>query len=363
VALRETIRQASGETLDLKAYEADMRHLIDTYIRADEARKISPFGDVGLLDWIASQGIDAAIARLPAGIRADRGAVAETIARPCPGWLARRPGQGAGRQATALRCGEGRRAGRAALPGGQGAGGILMGAALQAGEIRIEVVRKDIKNVHLSVHPPAGRVRISAPRHLSDDVLRAFAIGKLGWIRKQRAKIRDQSRETPRDYVDRETHYVWGERCLLRVVERAAPPTAEWCPGRLILSVRAGTGADRRAAIVDAWYRAELRAAVAPLAATWEPRLGVALKGLYVRRMCTRWGSCNPRARTIRLNTELAKKPRACLEYVLVHELVHLLEPSHNARFVALMDQHLPGWRERRALLNRLPLRHEEWER
>jgi predicted metal-dependent hydrolase len=236
-----------------------------------------------------------------------------------------------------------------------------MGVAVQLGEIRIEVVRKDIKNVHLSVHPPAGRVRIAAPRHLSDDAIRAFAIGKLAWIRRQRAKLQEQERETPRDYLDRETHYVWGQRCLLRVVERNAPPAVEWRSQRLVLSARPGTAPARRADLLGAWYREQLRAEAEPLAAHWQQRLGVRMKALFVQRMRTRWGSCNPAARTIRLNTDLAKKPRECLEYILVHELAHLVEPTHNARFVAMMDRFLPGWGHRRELLNRLPLRHEDW--
>jgi predicted metal-dependent hydrolase len=236
-----------------------------------------------------------------------------------------------------------------------------MNAALQVGELTIDVVRKDIRNVHLSVHPPAGRVRIAAPRHLSDEAIRAFAVGKLGWIRRQQARLRAQERETRREYLNRETHYVWGERCLLRVVEHAAAPSVEWRPGRLTLSVRPGTGTTQRAEIVAAWYRQQLRSAAVPLAEQWQRRLAVEVNTIIVRRMRTRWGSCNPGRRSIRLNTELAKKPRACLEYVLVHELMHLLEPTHNEHFAALMDTHLPGWVQRRELLNRLPVRHEDW--
>jgi predicted metal-dependent hydrolase len=236
-----------------------------------------------------------------------------------------------------------------------------MGTTVQLGETRIEVVRKDIKNVHLSVHPPAGRVRIAAPRHLSDDAIRAFAIAKLAWIGKQKNKLKEQERETPREYLDRETHYVWGHRCLLRLVEREASPSVEWRPKRLTLTARPGTPTARRAEILEAWYRTQLRAQAAPLAVRWQKLLGVRVDSLFVRRMKTRWGSCNPLARTIRLNTDLAKKPRECLEYILVHELVHLLEPTHNARFVALMDRVLPGWVHRRELLNRLPVRHEDW--
>ena len=237
-----------------------------------------------------------------------------------------------------------------------------MGATLRLGELRIELVRKDIRNVHLSVHPPNGRIRIAAPRHLSDAAVRAFAIGKLGWIRKQQWKLQEQERETPREYLDRETHFVWGRRCLLRVVEHEAPPVVEWRQQRLMLFVRPNTPRERRAEILEAWYRAQLRAAAMPLIELWQKRLGVRLTSLFVRRMRTRWGSCNPAAGTIRLNTDLAKKPADCLEYIIVHELAHLIEPTHNARFVAVMDRFLPGWVHRRELLNRLPVRHDDWE-
>jgi hypothetical protein len=237
-----------------------------------------------------------------------------------------------------------------------------MDSGIKLGELRIEVVRKNIKNVHLSVHPPAGRVRIAAPRHLSNDAIRAFAIGKLAWIRQQQAKLQEQERETQREYLDRESHYVWGRRCLLRVVERDAAPSVDWRHHRLTLFVRPGAESGQRGEILDAWYRAQLRAAAEPLAGQWQRRLGVKVERIFVQRMRTRWGSANPAIGTVRLNTDLAKKPRECLEYILVHELVHLLEPTHNSRFVGLMDRYLPTWRGRRDTLNRLPVRHEEWD-
>ena len=232
---------------------------------------------------------------------------------------------------------------------------------MKLGEFHIEVVRKDIKNVHLSVHPPNGRVRIAVPRHVSDDAIRAFAIGKLDWIRRRQTRLQAQERETPREYIDRETHYVWGRRCLLRVVEADTASKVEWRAQRLTLTVRPDTDSARRARIVEAWYREQLRAACAELVPRWEKRLGVKAERWYVQRMRTRWGSCNPDAGSIRLNTDLAKKPRACLEYVIVHELTHLVERTHNARFLAAMDRFLPGWEHRRELLNRLPVRHERW--
>lgn len=236
-----------------------------------------------------------------------------------------------------------------------------MVSQIELGEITVDVVLKDIKNVHLSVHPPAGRVRISAPRRMSLDTIRVFAIGKLDWIKQQQAKLRAQERETPRDYVDRESHYVWGRRYLLTVREGDERPGVELTHRRMLLRVRPQTTGDRRQAIVEEWYREQLKAAVPSLLARWQPLLGVEVERWFVQRMKTKWGSCNHKARTIRLNTELAKKPPECLEYIVVHELIHLLEPTHNARFLAIMDRFLPRWRFHREVLNSLPLRRETW--
>lgn len=236
-----------------------------------------------------------------------------------------------------------------------------MESRIELGDLTIDVVRKNIKHVHLTVHPPLGRVRLAAPRHLSLDTLRVFALSKLGWIRQQQAKLKAQEREPPRDYVERESHYLWGKRYLLAVRESDEPPRVELAHRRILLSVRPGTGTGRRQEIVEAWYRERLREAVPPLLARWQPRLGVEAERWFVQRMKTRWGSCNHAARTIRLNTELAKKPPECLEYIVVHELVHLLEPTHNARFVAFMDRFLPTWQAHRDMLNRLPVRQETW--
>lgn len=236
-----------------------------------------------------------------------------------------------------------------------------MALQIELGDITIDVVLKDIKNVHLSVYPPAGRVRISAPMRMSLDTIRVFAISKLDWIKQQQTKLREQERETPREYVERESHHVWGKRYLLTVTESDEPPTVELKHSRMLLRVRPGTGEEKRQALVEAWYREQLKEAVPPLLARWQPRLDVQAERWFVQRMKTKWGSCNHRARTIRLNTELAKKPRECLEYIVVHELVHLLEPTHNARFIALMDRFMPRWQIHRQVLNQLPVRQETW--
>lgn len=236
-----------------------------------------------------------------------------------------------------------------------------MKATIDLGDFCAEVVRKGIKNVHLSVYPPDGRVRISAPLHMELDTIRVFAISKLAWIKSQQRRIRAQERETPREYLDRESHYVWGKRYLLEVVEKDAAPRIELRHSKLVLQVRPGTGEALRQEVLDVWYRGQIREAVPELLAKWEPLVGVKAGRVFVQQMKTRWGSCNPGSGSIRLNTDLAKKPPECLEYIVVHELVHLLEPTHNARFVALMAMFMPHWQQLREELNRLPVRHEDW--
>jgi predicted metal-dependent hydrolase len=233
---------------------------------------------------------------------------------------------------------------------------------IDVGGIPVDVVFKNIKNIHLSVHPPTGRVRISAPRRIKLDTLRVYAISKIDWIKKHQKKFQEQERETRREYLDRESHYVWGRRYLLKVQEANRVPSVELKHTQMILTVRPGAGKEKREAVVTAWYRDQVRDAVTPLVEKWEPTLGVKVDHTIIRRMRTRWGSCTPARRTIRLNTELAKKPRECLEYILVHELVHLLEPTHNANFISLMDRFMPQWRHFRDELNRAPLGHVEWE-
>lgn len=236
-----------------------------------------------------------------------------------------------------------------------------MGAELDLGEFTVDVEFKDIKNVHLSVYPPAGRVRIAAPERMSLDTVRAFAIAKLDWIKRQQRLLREQARETAREYLDLESHYLWGKRYLLRTVVGQGAPSVELQHSGLLLLVRAGTTNERKQEIVSSWYRAQVKGALPSLIHKWAPVLGVTVERCYVQHMKTKWGSCNLGLRAIRLNTELAKKPRECLEYIAVHEMAHLLEPRHSARFVALMDEFMPSWRLRRDQLNQLPVRHEAW--
>ena len=236
-----------------------------------------------------------------------------------------------------------------------------MTETIQLGEISIAVTRKAVKNVHLSVHPPLGHVTLVAPTETRLEVARAYAISKLGWIRDQQTKLLAQARETPRQFVERETHTLWGRHYLLSVVEKDAKPAVTRDHRRIMLIVRPGSTLAKREEVMDEWHRALLHQAVPALIEKWEVKLGVTVSGYFLQRMKTKWGGCNHRAGNIRLNTELAKKPKDLLEYVVVHEMLHLVEPKHSERFVALLEQHYPTWREARMELNELPLAAQAW--
>jgi predicted metal-dependent hydrolase len=232
---------------------------------------------------------------------------------------------------------------------------------LNLGGIAVDVVLKNIKNIHLSVHPPTGRVRISAPLRMNLDTIRVFAVSKLGWIKQQQVKFDSQERETPREYLDRESHYVWGKRYLLSLIESDDAPRVELQHSRILLRVGPAVDDDKKQSILERWYRQQVRQAVPPLVSKWEPLMGVKVERFFVQHMKTKWGSCNPDSRTIRLNTDLARKPRECLEYIVVHEMAHLLVRHHNDRFTSLMDRYLPDWKLLRQELNRAPLPHADW--
>ncbi len=236
-----------------------------------------------------------------------------------------------------------------------------MATQIQLGDIVVDVLQKDIKNIHLSVYPPTGKVRISAPLRMDIDTIRVFAITKLGWIKSQQKKLLEQERETPREYLDRESHYLWGKRYLLKVVEKDAAPEVELKHNKMLFQIRPATTDERKQDILEAWYREKLKEVVSTLIAKWEPLMGVKVEKFFVQKMKTKWGSCSPGSKSIRLNTDLAKKPPECLEYIVMHEMTHLLEPTHNARFINLMDQFMPKWRFYKDELNKLPVRHENW--
>ncbi|TAK52247.1 MAG: M48 family peptidase [Gammaproteobacteria bacterium] len=234
-----------------------------------------------------------------------------------------------------------------------------MTETIQLGEIAIAMTRKDIKHVHLSVYPPNGHVTLVAPKGTRTEIARAYAVSRLGWIRDQQAKLRGQAREMPRQFVERESHYLWGRRYLLSVVEKDEKPSVRLGHRRITLTVRPGSSRARREALMQEWQRSLLYEVVPALIRKWGPSLGVDVDGYFVQRMKTKWGGCNHRARTIRINTELVKKPKDLLEYVIVHEMVHLIEPAHSKRFIALLSKHYPAWREARDELNELPLTTE----
>lgn len=226
--------------------------------------------------------------------------------------------------------------------------------------LAVEVVRKEIKNLHLSVHPPDGQVRIAVPRRLDDDAVRLAVIRRLGWIRRHQERFRRQERQSAREMVTGESHYVQGRRYRLDVVEHDGPSTVRMRDNdTLELRVRPGTDRTKREAVLHGWYRDRLRQQIPALLAKWQPIIGVEVAEWRIKRMKTRWGTCNLAARRIWLNLELVKKPLPCLEYVVVHEMVHLLERRHNDRFRAYMDAFLPQWRLLRDELNRAPLADE----
>ena len=236
-----------------------------------------------------------------------------------------------------------------------------MTETITIGEVAIAVTRKDVKHVHLSVHPPMGHVTLVAPIETRPEVARAYATSKLGWIRDQQATLRRQARETPRQFVERESHYLWGQRYLLTVVEKDTKPFVSLSHRRITLTVRPGSTAAKREKVIHEWHKALLHEAVPPLVHKWEARLGIEVAGYFLQRMRTKWGGCNRRAGNIRLNTELVKKPKDLLEYVVVHEVLHLIEPTHSEHFMALQSKYYPTWREARAELNALPLSAEVW--
>lgn len=236
-----------------------------------------------------------------------------------------------------------------------------MSETIHLGDIAISVTRKDVKYVHLSVHPPDGRVTLVAPENTRPDVARAYAVSRLAWIRHQQRRLRVQVRETPRQFIGRESHYLWGRRYLLTVREEDVKPSVKLSHRRMTLTVRPGSNRAKREAVIHRWHRSLLHEVVPELIRKWERKLGVTVAGYFLQRMKTKWGSCNHRARTIRLNTELVKKPKDLLEYVIIHEMLHVLEKTHSAHFIALLDRHYPSWREARAELNELPLAAEVW--
>ena len=235
-------------------------------------------------------------------------------------------------------------------------------ARIEIRGIEVEIVRKDIKHLHLGVYPPEGRVRVAAPLRLDNDAVRLAVISRLAWIRRKRAEFEGQDRQSRREFVTGESHYFEGRRYRLDVVESTGSTGIRLRDNAWMeMRVRPGTGRDAREAMLYHWYRARLRERIPEMIAKWEPRIGVKVAEWRIRRMKTRWGTCNPEAGRIWLNSELAKKPVSCLEYVVVHEMIHLLERGHNDRFRGTLNRVMPGWQTRLGDLNRGYLAAEGW--
>ncbi|MBN1663904.1 MAG: M48 family metallopeptidase [Deltaproteobacteria bacterium] len=228
--------------------------------------------------------------------------------------------------------------------------------------IKIDVVLKDIKNIHLGVYPPEGRVRIAAPLKMNEEAIRLFAISKLGWIKKNRQKYEGQERISPREYKQRESHYFRGKRYLLRITETEAPPKVVLKNKAYIdLYVRPGSSTEKRHEIMTEWYRAELKKQIPAIIEKWEKILNVKVNAWQVKQMKTKWGSCNIEKKRIWINLELAKKPHHCLEYIIVHEMIHFLERHHKDKFLYYLDTYLSNWKKLRTELNKLPASHADW--
>jgi len=229
--------------------------------------------------------------------------------------------------------------------------------------IEVPIIRKNIKNIHLSVNPPLGDVRISAPLSMSDDTLRVYIVSKLQWIKKQQRKYQEQQRLTERKYIDRESYYLWGRRLLLQVEESASNPLIVLKnKNTLLLSIKSFTAPAKTSILITEWYRQVIKQAIPGILSKWEKLTGIIVSSWRVQAMKTKWGSCNADKGRILINLELVKKPEYCLEYVVVHEMTHLLERRHNIHFQKLLDSFLPNWKYIRKELNELPLSYVEWE-
>lgn len=229
-------------------------------------------------------------------------------------------------------------------------------------DIKIDIIRKEIKNIHLAVYPPIGRVRLAAPRQVNDDTIRLFAISKLGWIKRRQRKFVDQERLLPREYKNRESHYFQGRRYLLNIIEANLSPKVILRNKTTInLQIRPETPVSKRHKIMTEWYRFQLKKQIPSLIKKWEALMNIKVSEWHVKQMKTKWGSCNIEKKKIWLNLELAKKPEHCLEYIIVHEMVHFLERRHNDKFIHHLETFLPNWKQLKVELNKLPITHADW--
>ena len=232
----------------------------------------------------------------------------------------------------------------------------------KVGGIEVIVLHKNVKNLHLNVLPPIGKVRVSAPTNMSDDAIRTFLATRISWIKKKQARFKGQERQTPRKYVSGESHYYLGKRYRLEVVSvNIRPDVAIEGKKKLVLSVKPKSKLLKREQVMQDWYRGELKNILNVLIEKWQKKIGVQANHWSIRRMKTRWGTCDKKTKRLWFNLELIKKPKSCIQYVVVHELLHLIERKHNDKFVSLMDKYLPKWRSEKDELNQLIISHEKW--
>lgn len=227
---------------------------------------------------------------------------------------------------------------------------------IKLSELSIKVIRKNIKNTHLSVYPPNGRIVLVTPKNIRFEVARAYVVSKINWIRLQRVKLREQAREFPKKFIDRESHYLWGQRYLMKIIRKQSKPSVVINGKYIILTIPTGFSLSKRETVIHNWHKSLLRIFASTLIEVWEKKFNVKVSNLFLQKMKTRWGSCNKVAGNIRLNTELVKKPKYLVEYVVIHELAHLIEAKHNSRFIKILNEHYPNWRDARSELNQLPL-------
>lgn len=230
---------------------------------------------------------------------------------------------------------------------------------MKIADVTLEVVKKDIKNIHLSVNPPSGHVKLAVPHSTSANVIRAFALSKLNWIRKNQKKMRTQEREKPKLFIERESHYIWGRRYLLHVIESTDKASLKVTAKKINLHKRPNVSFLTISKVFDQYYKNELSEIAEPKIVKWAKALGVAVPKLEARKMKTRWGSCNVRNKVIRLNFHLAKYSKELLNYVILHEIAHFLERNHNKKYFEILDFHMPNWRHYRNELGKVPVPYE----
>ena len=238
---------------------------------------------------------------------------------------------------------------------------IINSNSISVGGIDVQVDRKEIKNIHIGVYPPHGRVRIAAPVNIDNEAVRLAVVSKLAWIKKQVRHFQEQPRQTKREMVSGESHYFLGKRYLLEVIYGYMRHEVVLRHSVIELHVRTGTSTENRLKLINEWYRKQLHTIIQDLVPKWGNRIGVEITSWNIKKMRTKWGSCNIDKKSVLLNLNLARTPVECIEYIVVHELVHLLERHHNDNFKVHMDRLLPEWKQCRDILNKSILSYDDW--